>query len=83
MQEQCHIPIYLAYAMTAYMMASIIYLLSTKFVGTPFMNSLTKEQIEIKKKSSRLRKKIFSIGLLFSLIILYLYKHFLICMNKN
>ena len=80
--QNCHIPIYLAYAMTAYVMASIFYLLKTKNIGTPFLDSLTPKQVEIKKKASYERKKIFCTGILVSCIILFFYRPYNICMQN-
>ena len=49
----CRIPIYLAYAASAYIAACIYYMIRTRFVGTPFMDSLTSKQRMIKKKISK------------------------------
>lgn len=79
--QNCHIPIYLAYAMTVYVMASIIYLLGTRFIGTPFNDSLTPKQIKIKNKSIYQRKKIFFIGLISSCVIIFICKPYHTCMK--
>ena len=37
---------------------SIFYIIATQFVGTPFTDSLTDEQLELKRKSARTRELI-------------------------
>ena len=64
----CKISIYLAYGMTIYLFASIFYLLYTMNIGTPFNDSLTKEQRIIKKKSASIRGKVFYSGIIISII---------------
>ena len=61
--NRCEVSTYLAYGMAIYCIASIFYCIRTRTVGTPFKDSLTKEQIVIKKKSSKVRKQIFIQGL--------------------
>ena len=46
--NNCTISVYLAYGMAAYVIASIYYMVTTRFVGTPFRDSLTAKQIIIK-----------------------------------
>lgn len=77
--NQCTISIYLAYAMLIYTISSIFYLLMTRNIGTPFNDSLTKEQIIIKNKSANIRKKIFYMGLIFGLFICFIMKPFKSC----
>ena len=50
--NNCTISVYLAYGMAAYVIASIYYMVTTRFVGTPFRDSLTAKQIIIKKTKS-------------------------------
>jgi hypothetical protein len=40
----------------------------TIYVGTPFKDSLTDEQLSIQKKSAKVRKQIFGEGVIISLI---------------
>ena len=47
--NECTVSSYLAYAMAAYSLASGYYLVVSMWAGTPFKDSLSKEQIEIKK----------------------------------
>lgn len=66
--KSCTINIYLAYAMLVYILASIYYMVRTIYVGTPFKDSLTDEQLSIQKKSAKVRKQIFGEGVIISLI---------------
>ena len=75
----CKIHGFLAYAMAAYCLASIYYLVRTRSVGTPFKDSLTKEQRVIKKKSAGVRKRIFVEGLVGGGILLMLFTPFKRC----
>ena len=72
----CKVSIILAYLMSVYCMATISYLIATANIGTPFKDSLTPEQLEIKKKSADERLQIFVSGITVSSIILYLWKQF-------
>lgn len=58
----------LSYICIVYISASLIYLALTRFIGTPFNDSLTEEQRCIKKQSALKRKKIFFLGIIVSLI---------------
>ncbi len=58
----CRISIYLAYAMAVYTIASIYYIIMTRNIGTPFKDSLTLEQREIKRYSANIRKTVFLQG---------------------
>jgi hypothetical protein len=75
--EYCRISVIFAYAMTIYTLSSIYYFLRSK--NTPFMNSLTKEQLEIKKRSAKERKKIFFQGVGLSFILLVFWRPFSNC----
>ena len=75
----CKISIYLAYFMTIYTISSIYYYIRTRTVGTPFKDSLTEEQLEIKKKSVKIFKNIFYQGFFLGLIALILLKTFKKC----
>lgn len=77
----CKISMILAYLMSAYCMATIGYLVGTANIGTPFKDSLSPEQLEIKKKSADQRSRIFINGLVVSMLILYLWKPFEQCAN--
>lgn len=69
----------LAYLMAAYVFASIYYLIMTRKVGTPFRDSLTKEQLEIKNKSASVRKNIFFTGIMLGLVLLLIFRPFASC----
>ena len=66
----------LAYTALAYAIASIIYLIGTRHIGTPFRDSLTKDQLEIKKSAAQERKCIFLIGLVVAAMILIIVRPF-------
>lgn len=77
--DYCRISVILAYAMTIYSLSSIYYFVRTRSVGTPFKDSLTKEQLEIKKESAKIRKNIFYQGVGLSFVFLMYYKPFSKC----
>jgi len=79
LQKECRMPIFLAYLMLIYIIASIFYLLATRAIGTPFSDSLTPEQIEIKSKSSRSRSIIFTSGILGAILLLVVIQPFKKC----
>tara|TARA_B100001093_G_scaffold505309_1_gene562455 strand:+ start:3372 stop:3605 length:234 start_codon:yes stop_codon:yes gene_type:complete len=75
----CKVSIFLAYSMTIYTISSFYYYLRTRTVGTPFKNSLTQEQIEIKKKSAQVRRNIFYQGVVLGAVLLLLFQPFQKC----
>ena len=77
--KNCTISVYLAYTMAAYFFSSIYYLIVSRFVGTPFYDSLTKKQEEIKNKSVKTRRNIFYQGMIISLLGLIFFKPFHVC----
>ena len=77
--KNCTISVYLVYTMAAYFFSSIYYLIVSRFVGTPFYDSLTKKQQEIKNKSVKTRRNIFYQGMIISLLGLIFFKPFHIC----
>ena len=77
--NNCKISKYLAYGMALYTFASIYYLLLTRNIGTPFNDSLTNEQRNIKKNAVDIRKKIFYSGVAIGSIILYITEPFKTC----
>ncbi len=64
----------LAYVALAYLCTSIIYIVVSRCVGTPFRDSLTDEQLEIMKKSKKTRGCIALVGLLVSICILVAFR---------
>ena len=77
--DNCKISIYLAYIMSCYSIATMYYLVASKSVGTPFYDSLTKEQIAIKKKSRKVRLGIFQKGFIIGITVLFVTKPFQKC----
>tara|TARA_Y100000741_G_scaffold350592_1_gene320856 strand:- start:349 stop:585 length:237 start_codon:yes stop_codon:yes gene_type:complete len=77
--EICYISWWLAYGMLIYCVASAYYYVKTRNIGTPFRDSLTKKQIEIKNASSNLRKNIFCQGLGVGILITILFRPFRNC----
>jgi hypothetical protein len=75
----CKMSVFLAYAMAIYTIASIYYYIRTRYVGTPFSDSLTKEQRDIKRKSANVRKNIFCQGVILSIVTLIILKPFQKC----
>jgi hypothetical protein len=65
--------------MAAYFFSSIYYLIVSRFVGTPFYDSLTKKQEAIKSKSVKIRRNIFYQGMIIALLGLILFKPFHVC----
>ena len=51
-EEKCTISKYLAYGMLAYTFASVYYMIMTRNVGTPFKDSLSPEQLQIKAEAA-------------------------------
>ena len=72
--EVCKISVYLAYGMGIYVFASLYYIIFTMNIGTPFKNSLSSEQLKIKKEASKKRGMIFLQGIFCGLILCLLFK---------
>tara|TARA_Y100000389_G_C17389176_1_gene478852 strand:+ start:917 stop:1153 length:237 start_codon:yes stop_codon:yes gene_type:complete len=75
----CKISIYLAYAMAIYTIASIYYVIRTRSVGTPFKDSLSQKQLEIKKESAKVRRSIFYQGIGAGFVAMIFFKPFSKC----
>ena len=65
-----------AYLMATYMLASVYYLVATACIGTPFKDSLTQEQMAIKKEAAGQRRRIFLTGLAAGAIVLAIFRPF-------
>ena len=78
-KQKCTISLYLAYAMLAYTFASIYYMVMTRNIGTPFRDSLTPEQLQIKADAASLRGYIFYQGICLAAVTIYLYQPFESC----
>ena len=72
----CRVPITLAYLFTAYVMASVFYMAATACMGTPFKDSLSPVQRQIKQQAAAARGRIFMYGLLGGALVLYLTQPF-------
>lgn len=70
--RKCTVYYYLAFIMCMYVFASVFYLVRTRYIGTPFKDSLTDEQLKIKKESAGVRKNIFVQGVVVSIPVTYL-----------
>lgn len=75
----CKVSVFLAYSMVIYTISSFYYYIRTRTVGTPFKDSLTQQQIEIKKKSAQVRRNIFYQGVVIGIITLILFQPFKKC----
>ena len=77
----CKVPVILGYIMLAYIITSIIYLVISPLLGTPFSNELKKysKLMKIKKDSTRNRSALFIGGILFSIILLFIWQPFEKC----
>ena len=75
----CKISIYLAYAMAIYTLASLYYYVRSRSVGTPFNDSLTPKQREIKKESAAVRRSLFYQGIAIALGAMVLFNPFKAC----
>ena len=77
--KTCEVSKVLAYSMAIYTVASVYYMIRSRSVGTPFRDSLTEEQLQIKEESKKIRKQIFLEGSVIGLVGLYLMKPFKSC----
>ena len=77
--DTCVVPIAMAYLAIAYIAGSIIYIIATRCIGTPFNDSLSQEQVVLKKRSARTRGMIFGAGFLASLAVLFIWTPFMQC----
>ncbi len=65
-----------AYLMGTYILASIYYLVASACIGTPFNESLTPEQQEIKRHATRKRTRIFVTGVVLGGAVLAIFQPF-------
>jgi len=75
----CKISVILAYSMAVYCLACIYYIIATRSVGTPFNDSLTPKQREIKDASAQVRRNAFYTGVVVAVAILLLARPFEKC----
>ena len=77
--KTCEVSKVLAYSMAVYTVASVYYTIRSTTVGTPFKDSLTEEQLQIKEESKKVRKQIFCEGTAVALVGLYIMRPFKSC----
>ena len=65
-----------AYTLALYGLASSYYLVRTACIGTPLKDSLTKEQLDIRAKAKKERKRIFMTGVVLAIFLLLLLRPF-------
>jgi hypothetical protein len=68
--------------MAIYTLASLYYYVRSRSVGTPFNDSLTPKQREIKKESVAVRRSLFYQGIAIALGAMVLFKPFKACNCK-
>ena len=76
---KCKISIVLAYIMLVYLLASVYYMIRSKWEGTPFKDSLTEDQIIIQKASAQRRLNLFLQGLLVAVVLTAIFRPFRKC----
>ena len=79
----CKVSIFLAYGMAVYCLSTLYYMFQTRNIGTPFKDTLSKQQLQIKKESSEVRKTIFYQGVFSSIIVLFIFRPFKTCLNNT
>lgn len=77
--SKCKVPMFFAYISVVYISASLFYLLMTRAIGTPFNDSLTEKQINIKNEAASQRKIIFLQGVILSTIAIVIFQPFSSC----
>ena len=72
----CNIGIILAYISIIYIIGSLVYMVSTHNIGTPFKDALLNypELLKIKFQSVKIRKRIFYIGILIGILLISFFK---------
>tara|TARA_S200000501_G_C20212844_1_gene477995 strand:- start:57 stop:257 length:201 start_codon:yes stop_codon:yes gene_type:complete len=65
--------------MLIYVIGSIYYLVMTMNIGTPFRDSLTKEQLGIKQQAVIQRRNIFYTGCGIALLVVIIFRPFKKC----
>ena len=77
----CTISIYLAYAMTIYCLACIMYIAFTRCMTTPFMDSLSHSQKQILEKARYQRRNVFMVGVALSSYLMFYVQPFKKCVQ--
>lgn len=66
-----------ARASMVYLIACVVYWLASRCMGTPFGDSLSPEQKELKRESAAARGKLFVAGLVTGVLVIVAWKPFL------
>ena len=61
----------LSHISIVYVIACIVYMIFSKHLGTPFKDSLTREQKRLKEQSSHIRGQLFLLGLVAGFLIVF------------
>ena len=69
-------PSLLAHLLVIYALSNVFYLLFTRNIGTPFADSLTEQQKQIKADSGRQRRQVFLVSLVVSSFLVYWFRPF-------
>ncbi len=72
----CKIPVFLAYSMLIYVIASVAYLIITIPYGSPLKDAINKDTtlVKIQKESAEKRRNAFLIGLAIGLAFVLIFK---------
>ena len=76
MKKCSDVVVMMAHLSFVYVIASIVYLVFTSSLGTPFKDSLTPAQIAIKKEESKKRGCIFLCGICVAIMIVIIIRPF-------
>ena len=79
----CKISIYLAYVMSIYTLACILYLAFTRCMTTPFMDSLSHTQKQILAKARYQRRNVFCVGIFVASYAMFYFQPFRPCYPEN
>lgn len=66
----------LSHVALVYLIACAVYMIATFRLGTPFKDSLTAEQREVKKRAAHMRGRIFLLGVVIGLLAVFYKKPF-------
>lgn len=67
---KCHLGLYvLGSVALAYLLACVVYYVATRWMGTPFNDSLSESQKHIKQQSSKKRGMVFGAAFLVALLL--------------
>ena len=76
MKKCSDVTVILAHLSFVYVIASVVYLIATSFMGTPFNDSLTSYQKDIKKTEASKRGCIFGSGVFVAILVILMVKPF-------